>query len=104
MSAVPHALSKRAVETIGYETLAVPPKAQAKAIASGLSITSPASIDVISANRQRRRLNIGKRNPVANMIIGDHIEALATLMNAHGARLSFTDHIRDRALMRRKQQ
>lgn len=102
LSAVPHALSRRAVETIGYQSLAVPPKAQAKAFASGLSFSSPASVDVIAPNKQRNQLNTGRRNPVANLIVGDHIEALATLMDAHGTRLNFTDHIRNRALLRRK--
>lgn len=96
LTAVPHALSRRAIEMIGYENLAVPPKAQAKAIRMGLKIRAPMSVDVISRNRLRGAMNVGLANPVSEMIIGDHIEALDLLMRSEGSRLSFRDVIRRR--------
>lgn len=99
LTAIPHALSQRAVEAIGFADLAVPPKAQAKAVQLGLAICAPSSVDVVSVNRQREQLNIGMRSPVANLIIGDHLEALAALMNERGARVNYDDHIRNRAFV-----
>jgi len=96
LTAVPHALSRKAIEMIGYENLSVPPKAQAKAIRMGLKIRAPMSVDVISRNRIRGAMNVGLANPVSEMIIGDHIEALDLLMRSEGSRLSFHDVIRRR--------
>ena len=95
MTAVPHALSRRAVERIGTAALAVPPKAQALALASGLNVRIGGSADVITRNRLREA-NTGKANPVSRMIIGDHIEALRTVMDKTGPRLGASDASRRR--------
>lgn len=97
LTAVPHAMRKEAAHIIGYSNLAVPPKAQVIALEKGLSISAPASVDVITRNRLRAK-NVGPRNAVSNMIIGDHIEALKTAMDSKGARLSFPDQIRNRQI------
>lgn len=97
LTAVPHAISKEAVRNIGYSNLAVPPKAQVIAIEKGLSINAPASVDVITRNRLRAR-NSGPNNAVSDMIIGDHIEALQTVIEWKGSRLSFPDQIRHRQI------
>lgn len=96
MTAVPHALSRKAVETIGYARLAVPPLAQAAAIRNGLKMTSPGSVNVYRSNRVRQQ-NTGERNPVARMIVGDHLEALIGPMESEGSRLGYPDGIRKRA-------
>jgi hypothetical protein len=95
MTAVPHALSRRAIGRIGTAALAVPPKAQALAIASGLDVRIGGSVDVIRRNRQREA-NTGKANPVSRMIVGDHIEALRAVMDMTGPRLKFPDASRRR--------
>lgn len=95
LTAIPHALSRRALETIGIFRLAVPPVAQAAAIAGGLAITAPASVDVIRTNRLRD-INTGHLNPVARLILGDHLEALGEAMGAASARLHFPDGLRKR--------
>lgn len=95
LTAVPHALSRRALDTIGCFRLAVPPLAQAVAIRRGLRVGTAASIDVISWNRQRKE-NVGAMNPVSEMITGDHWEAMAYLLKGEGDRLKFPDWIRDR--------
>ncbi|USB32494.1 glycosyltransferase [Paenibacillus sp. YPG26] len=89
LTAVPHALSRRAVENIGTAALAVPPKAQALAIQHGLVVTAPMAVDVIRNNRVRTG-NTGSGNRVARMILGDHIEALGEAMSSAGPRLGFT--------------
>jgi hypothetical protein len=95
LTAVPHALSRKAAEAIGWSRLAVPPLAQAAAIIQGLKISAPASVDVISRNLKRTS-NRGRTNSVASLIIGDHLEALQYAMDKQGDRLRFGDEIRQR--------
>lgn len=79
MTAVPHALSRHAIETVGEEALCVPPKAQALAIVRGLHVQAVQVVDVIHNNRIRQT-NVGASNPVATLILGDHMEAFQALM------------------------
>ncbi|MGG6311745.1 glycosyltransferase family 2 protein [Paenibacillus macerans] len=88
LTAVPHALSRRALGTVGTRALIVPPKAQALALARGLTVNATISVDVIRKNRVRSG-NSGAGNAVAQMIIGDHVEALAEVMKTEGVRLRF---------------
>jgi len=99
MTAVPHALSRRALERLGPAALAVPPKAQAMALASGLRVRVAGSVDVISRNRLREA-NTGRGNPVSRLILGDHIEALRAVMDGAGPRLGHPDAARRRELAR----
>lgn len=86
LTAVPHSLTRRAIETIGCAALAVPPKAHALALTLGLRVEGVHTVDVLSVNR-RRKNNRGWDNPVARLIIGDHIEALGELLDKQGPRL-----------------
>lgn len=86
LTAVPHALSRRAIETVGAQALAVPPKAQTIAILEGLSISAPCTTDVITRNRLRTR-NTGVNNKMAQLILGDHMEALEEAQGRQGPRL-----------------
>ncbi|MUG86570.1 glycosyltransferase [Paenibacillus timonensis] len=88
LTAVPNALSRRALQTVGTAALIVPPKAQALALARGLKAGAPISVDVIRKNRIRTS-NSGTGNAVAQMIIGDHMEALGEVMKTEGVRLRF---------------
>lgn len=89
LTAVPHALSRRAVQTVGTASLAVPPKAQALAVLQGLHISAPVSVNVIKGNRIRTG-NTGEGNAVGRLILGDHIEALGEAMMRGGTRLRLT--------------
>ncbi|MFD0694212.1 glycosyltransferase family 2 protein [Paenibacillus sp. GCM10027628] len=100
MTAIPHMLSRKAIERIGAANLVVPPKAQSLAIKLGLTICAPASIDVIKENKLTR-LNTGSFNPVSNLILGDHLEAMHMLMKIQDGRLGFGDPIRERSHLRR---
>jgi glycosyltransferase involved in cell wall biosynthesis len=100
LTAVPHALSRKAIDTIGCANLMVPPKAQALAVRNGLRIETAMSVDVISKNRVRDK-NSGRDNAVSHLIIGDHLEALELLMRTDGARLHSADHIRNRKVLGR---
>lgn len=87
MTAVPHALSRRMIETVKPSSLAVPPKAQMLAIQKGLQVSAPYQVDVIRSNRIRPG-NTGHGNDVARLILGDHLEALAACLekNKHAER------------------
>jgi len=95
LTAIPHALSRKAIERITPARLAVPPSAQAAAIGLGLTVSAPASVNVFNTNRHRAS-NTGLVNPVADLIIGDHLEALRELMELQGERLSYPDLFRKR--------
>ncbi|MNC64389.1 hypothetical protein D3C75_1145850 [compost metagenome] len=96
MTAVPHAISRKALTELGSALLAVPPAAQALAAGKGLKIVSAGSVNVHVKNRIRGG-NSGQNNPVARMIIGDHVEALRALMAKQGNRLGFQDRVRNRS-------
>lgn len=86
LTAVPHALSRRALTEVGISALMVPPKAQALALVKGLRVSAPISVDVVKTNRKRED-NIGQGNAVARLIVGDHLEALHEAMKLAGVRL-----------------
>jgi len=80
MTTVPHAISRKALATIGCEALCVPPKAQAIAIQRGLRVERAHYIDVGSRNPLRRRKG-KKRDPLTGLIVGDVVEALNWALN-----------------------
>lgn len=95
MTAVPHALSRQALERIGYRELMVPPKAHALSVLGRLRVEKAGTVDVIKRNRLRQN-NTGAGNAVEQLIAGDHAEALAQVM-AHrqaGGQLS-ADHLQE---------
>ena len=95
LTAVPHALSRHAIETLGPETLSVPPKAQALGILRGLTISPVCSVNVIRTNKKRKQ-NRGNASPVARLIVGDHVEAIRTACDIVGERTFFDDPLRKR--------
>ncbi|TXK84738.1 glycosyltransferase [Paenibacillus sp. N3.4] len=99
LTAVPHAISRKALQQISCSMLQIPPKAQAAAILSGLRIKSSASINVISGNKNRKQ-NQRVDNPISRLIIGDHIEALQHALQAKGKRILFPDIIRKREFLK----
>lgn len=99
LTAVPHALSRRAIERLGAKVLAVPPVAHVRAVRYGLSVvSSPVAADVINRNRLRKQ-NVGPENQIEQLIIGDHLEALHELMEEEAPRLRFPDHMRQHHFM-----
>jgi len=97
LTAVPHAMSRSALYMIGLHELAVPPRAQVIALYRRMSICAPASINVITRNKVRKH-NVGTSNPVSELILGDHLEALQLLRSYKGPRMGFHDYIRKREL------
>ncbi|GIP38493.1 hypothetical protein J31TS4_17730 [Paenibacillus sp. J31TS4] len=98
LTTIPHAMSRRALEQIGTSRLAVPPKAQAAAIAAGLKIRAVTYIDVGRTN-PRKRGPRGGPNPVKELILGDHLEAIYEYIRRTGKRGRHTDLKRQRSLL-----
>lgn len=89
MTAIPHAISRKAFEVIGAENLAIPPKAQAIAVKNGLRVVIVPNVNVGKANSRRERI---VREKVKKMIIGDHLEAIYWLVKqTSNNRADYTD-------------
>lgn len=100
LTAVPHALSRRAVLTIGFDALEKPPLAQVAAVLGGLEIQAVHAVNVGRLNRSRtRHRQEGEGDLLASLVIGDHLEAAQLLMNRLGPRGGFPDlgRLRERA-------
>lgn len=99
MTAVPHALSRRAVQRLG-DHLAVPPLAQTMAVLAGLQVRAVHRVDVISTNRHHPPSNLSRRpETLQELIVGDHLEALEHLTARRGDRCGFTDGQRRREVI-----
>ncbi|PZE19921.1 glycosyltransferase [Paenibacillus xerothermodurans] len=97
MTTVPHAISRRALTEIGAESLAVPPKAHAMAVQRGLRVEAVHLVPVGLMNPLRRR---GKDDPLRDVILGDHLEALHWFIQATDKRGMRTDLARNRSMVR----
>ena len=95
--------SKTSAAKIGYENLAHPPLAHTIALLKGMSIVAPCSSDVIYTNKIRNTHKTIPTNspfPIStNYIIGDHIKALAHLIEEKGIRGGLTDGNRNREVV-----
>jgi hypothetical protein len=99
MTTIPHALSRRAIEAIGYDTLSCPPLALAKIALAGLNIQAVQFVDVITVNK--RTLWDHSQDKLTDLIIGDHLEALSYLEKQLGTRAWFPDNVRQRNLLKK---
>ncbi|MEF3307237.1 glycosyltransferase family 2 protein [Paenibacillus sp. GYB003] len=98
MTTVPHAISRKALDAIGWEHLAVPPKAQAIGICRGLDVRAVHHIDVGRTNPIRRRKRGG--DPLEGLIVGDHLEAIEWYIRATNERGNKPDLTRAREIVR----
>lgn len=103
---VPAAVSARAVRALGSAVLAVPPVAQVEAVLAGLRIAAVPGVDVLGRNRSRPGVNASAgvsagaaATPLEQLIIGDHLEAIAHLLRRRGPRGGYTDLQRARELL-----
>ncbi|HFR4162671.1 TPA: glycosyltransferase family 2 protein [Bacillus cereus] len=101
LTAVPHAIHKKVIEKIGYDSLIIPPLAQMKAILEGFSITTVEFVDVITTNRVRPEQHefVNGRISAFDRIFGDQLEAIAYLLQYTDERGGFTDGDRDREII-----
>ncbi|RUL48675.1 glycosyltransferase family 2 protein [Lysinibacillus antri] len=81
LTAIPNALSNRAVEIIGPENLAIPTVAMVRAILAGLNVKAVKEVDVISNNKVRNEYHRTKKgNLTEQLIIGDMCQGLYELI------------------------
>ena len=100
LTAVPHAMTRRAVAAVTAPRLAVPPLAHAAAILEGLTVEAVHSVDVIAPNRiHAARVDDRSPQAVERLILGDHVEALAYVVQRLGARAGFSDLLRQRDVL-----
>jgi glycosyltransferase involved in cell wall biosynthesis len=97
MTTIPHAISRKALDWIGTDALAVPPKALAIAVHNGLHVKAVHLVQVGKINPRKRRGY--KVDPLLPLIIGDHLEALHWLISQAGERGSFEEHTRVRDVL-----
>ncbi|WP_227011563.1 glycosyltransferase family 2 protein [Paenibacillus lutimineralis] len=98
MTAVPHALSRQALEVIGPKLLEIPPLAHTVAAVRGLNIQIANTVAVGSINPVRRR--VGRSDPLASLVVGDHLDAVHWLIQEQGQRGGYSDLNRLRGKVR----
>ncbi|RXZ81234.1 glycosyltransferase [Paenibacillaceae bacterium] len=98
LTAIPHALSKEALDVIGADCLAVPPLAQARAAVNGLRIKAVHHVPVGRLNAPRIRRE--RSNSLKSLIVGDHLEAIHWLTNHTDVRGGLGDGGRKRLMLR----
>ncbi|MBK0073419.1 glycosyltransferase [Bacillus cereus] len=82
-TAVPHAFSRKCIDTIGFASLLSPTLSQVKTILAGLHVQNVHSIDVDKINRVRPEKHFSQEGYLSlatQQIIGDHIEAISYLI------------------------
>lgn len=78
MTAVPHAISRRALEILGSQSLSRPPLAHAQAVLSGLRVVAAHKVHVGKLNAVRRKED--GTDPLQQLITADHMEAVTLLL------------------------
>jgi glycosyltransferase involved in cell wall biosynthesis len=76
LTAVPHAMSRRALSIIGADALGIPPLAHARAICGELTVRRCLHVDVGRLNRPRRQRERNRSRSLEPLIVGDHLEAI----------------------------
>jgi len=99
LTTVPHALSRRALNAIGADSLCVPPKALAMAVIFGLRVQAVHLVNVAPLNPVRRARTQGG-DPLAALIVGDHLEAMQWLTEQTDERGRHADLTRKRNMVR----
>ncbi|MDR0267012.1 glycosyltransferase [Paenibacillus sp.] len=94
LTAVPHAISREAADIIGTANLSVPPLAQAIAVRSGMKVKAVYEVPVGRLNRRRTKLN--GQDLLQQVVINDHLQALAWYLSETDPRAGFSDLDRDR--------
>ncbi|WP_438494581.1 glycosyltransferase family 2 protein [Paenibacillus sp. IHBB 3054] len=98
LTAVPHALSRKALNVLGSGLLSRPPLAYARALLEGLSVREVHKVPVGKLNAVRRKR--GGRDPLQEIILRDHLDAVSMLLELKGERAGFSDGTRRREMVR----
>ncbi|GIP29934.1 hypothetical protein J23TS9_50640 [Paenibacillus sp. J23TS9] len=95
LTAVPHAMNRRAADIIGSPNLSIPPLAQAMAVHSGLKVSAVHDVPVGKLNRRRRGTANGQ-DPLQQVVIDDHLQAIDWYLSRTDPRGGYSDLGRDR--------
>jgi hypothetical protein len=98
MTAVPHAISRRALNQIGTSALSVPPLAHTMAIREGLTVRTAIHVDVGNLNPKRSKRE--RTHSLEPIIVGDHLEAIQWWLSNTDTRGGYEDVDRQRWMVR----
>nr|WP_229263800.1 glycosyltransferase [Cohnella cholangitidis] len=94
MTAIPHAISRKALSVIGHSALSVPPLAHTMAIREGLKVDRaiPINVGLLNPIRTKRE----RKNSLEPLIVGDHLEAIQWWLKKSDSRGGYDDGVRQR--------
>jgi hypothetical protein len=98
MTAIPHAISRRALSAFGCSALSVPPLAHTMAIRHGLKVERVVPVNVGKLNPVR--LKRERTNSLEPLIVGDHLEAIHWWLRHTDFRGGYEDGFRQRGMVR----
>ncbi|AIQ60652.1 glycosyltransferase family 2 protein [Paenibacillus borealis] len=98
LTAVPHALSRRALVTLGSGLLSRPPLAHAQAVLEGLHVKAVHKVAVGRLNAVRPKQ--AGTDPLREVILADHLDAAGLVLQRRGERAGFIDGNRRREMVR----
>lgn len=98
LTAVPNAISRRALAALGSAILSRPPLAYARAVLDGLKVKAVHKVPVGRMNAVRRKE--GGRDLLQEVILTDHLEAIGLLLERRGERAGYGDAGRRREMVR----
>jgi Glycosyl transferase family 2 len=98
MTAIPNAISRKALSVIGTSALSVPPLAHTMAIHEGLKVRRviPVNVGMLNPIRAKRE----RTNSLEPLIIGDHLEAIQWWIRKSDSRGGYEDGARQRWMVR----
>ncbi|WP_246553037.1 glycosyltransferase family 2 protein [Paenibacillus tritici] len=98
LTAVPHAINRRTLNVLGSGLLSRPPLAHAQAVLDGLLVTAVHNVPVGKMNAARRKMS--GNDPLQQVILTDHLDAVAMVLERRGGRAGFGDGTRRREIVR----
>ncbi|MNI73170.1 hypothetical protein D3C73_1291540 [compost metagenome] len=98
LTAVPHALSRKALAALGSGLLSRPPLAHAQAVLTGLLVKAVHKVPVGRLNAVRPKQ--AGADPLREVILTDHLDAAGMVLQRRGERAGFNDGNRRREMVR----
>jgi hypothetical protein len=98
LTAVPHALSRKAIAVLGSGLLSRPPLAHAQAVLEGLLVKAVHKVPVGRLNAVRPKR--AGTDPLREIILVDHLDAAGLVLQRRGERAGFIDGNRRREMVR----